>query len=48
MDKLVTVESLKNVALVERLKISNFILETKMVELNQNKKSKQPDQSHAV
>ena len=48
MDKFVTVESLKNVGLVERLKISNFILETKMVELNQNKKLKQPDQLHAV
>ena len=34
MNKLVTL------ALVERLKISDLILETKMAELNQNKKSK--------
>ena len=34
--------------LVERLKNSDFILETKMAELNQNKNSKQPDQPDAV
>ena len=43
-----TVERLEKVGLVERLKISNFILETKMAELNQNKKSKQPNQSYAA
>ena len=37
MNKLVTL------GLVERLKNSDFILETKMVELNQSKHSKQPD-----
>ena len=31
-----------------RLKNSNFILEGKMVELNQNKNSKQPDRPGAV
>ena len=29
--------------LAERLKSSDFIVESKMAELNQNKKSKQPD-----
>ena len=33
--------------LVQRLKISDFILESKM-ELNQNKNSKQPDPPDAV
>ena len=33
---------------VYRLKNSDFILESKMVELNQNKNSKQPDQPDAV
>ena len=42
MDKLVTL------GLVERLKNSDFILETKMTELNQNKNSKQPYQLDAV
>ena len=42
MDKLVML------GLVERLKNSDFILETKMAELNQNKNSKQPDQPDAV
>ena len=42
MDKLVTL------GLVERLKNSDFILETKMTELNQNKNSKQPHQLDAV
>ena len=36
MDKLFTV------GLVERLKNSDLILESKMAELNQNKKSQQP------
>ena len=31
-----------------RVKNSNFILETKMAELNQNKGSKQPDPPDAV
>ena len=31
-----------------RLKNSNFILESKMAELNQNKNSKQPDRPDAV
>ena len=47
MDKLVALE------LVERLKNNNFILESKMAELNQKKKkskknSKQPDWLDAV
>ena len=33
---------------VYRLKNSNFILESKMVELNQNQNSKQPDQTDTV
>ena len=33
---------------VERLKNSDFILETKMAELNQNQNSKQPDRPDAV
>ena len=33
---------------VYRLKNSNFILESKMAELNQNKNSKQPDRPDAV
>ena len=37
MKKLVTLR------LVERLENSDFIVETKMVELNQNKNSKKPD-----
>ena len=42
MDRLVTL------GLVERLKNSDFILESKMAELNQNKNSKQPDRPDAV
>ena len=42
MDKLVTLR------LVERLKICNFILETKMAELNKNKNLKQPDRPDPV
>ena len=42
MDKLVTL------GLVERLKNSDFVLETKMAELNQNKNLKQPDRPDAV
>ena len=37
IDKLVTLE------LIERLKNSDFILESKIAELNQDKNSKQPD-----
>ena len=37
-----------NLANFHRLKESDFILESKMGELNQNKKSKQPDQPDAV
>ena len=33
---------------VHRLKNSDFILESKMAELNQNKNSKQPDPPDAV
>ena len=33
---------------VHRLKNSDFILESKMAELNQNRNSKQPDQPEAV
>ena len=39
---------MKNLANFHRLKNSNFILENKMVELNQNKKPKQPDRPEAV
>ena len=34
--------------LVERLKNSDFILQTEMTELNQNKSSKQPDRPDGV
>ena len=42
MDKLVTL------GLVEEIKYSDFILEIKLVELNQNKNSKLPDRLNAV
>ena len=42
MDKLVML------GLAERLKNSDFILESKMAELDQNKNSKQPDRPDAV
>ena len=42
MDKLVTL------GLMERLRNSVFILESKMAELSQNKNSKQPDRPDAV
>ena len=38
----------RNLANFCRLKNSNFILESKMAELNQNKNSKQPDRPDAV
>ena len=39
---------MKNFANFYKLKSSDFILESKMAELNQNKNSKQPDQPDAV
>ena len=42
MDKLVTLP------LAERLKNSDLVLETRMVEENLNKNSKQPDRPHAL
>ena len=39
---------IKNLENFLRLKNSNFILESKMAELNQNKSSKQLDRSNAV
>ena len=39
---------MKNLANFHRLKNSDFILEIKMTELNQNKNSKQPDRPDAV
>ena len=39
---------MKNLANFHRLENSDFILESKMVELNQNKNSKQPDGPDAV
>ena len=39
---------MSNLANFHRLKNSDFILESKMGELNQNKNSKQPDQPDAV
>ena len=39
---------MENLANFYRLKNSDFILESKMAELNQNKNSKQPDRPDAV
>ena len=39
---------MRNLANFDRLKNIDFILETKMAELNQNKSSKQPDRLYAV
>ena len=39
---------MKNLADFDRLNNSDFILENKMVELNQNRNSKQPDQPDAL
>ena len=39
---------LDTLVLVERLKNKDLILESKMVELNQNKNSKQPDSQDGV
>ena len=39
---------MKNLANFHRLKNSDFILESKMKELNQNQSSKQPDRPDAV
>ena len=38
----------RNLANFRRLKNSDFILESKMAELNQNQNSKQPDQPDVV
>ena len=40
--------NMRNLTNFHRLKNSNFILESKIVELNQNKNSKQPDRPDAV
>ena len=40
-------DKLDTLGLIERLKNSNFILESKMAELNQNQNSKQPDRPDA-
>ena len=40
--------NMRNLANFHRLKNSNFILGSKIVELNQNKNSKQPDRPDAV
>ena len=39
---------MKNLTNFHKLKNSDFILESKMAEVNQNKKSKQPDRPDAV
>ena len=39
---------MRNSTNFNRLKNSDFILESKMAELNQNKNSKQPDRPNAV
>ena len=39
---------LDTLGLIERLKNSDLVLESKMVKLNQNKNSKQPDRPDAV
>ena len=39
---------MKNLTNFHKLKNSDFILESKMAEVNQNKKSKQPDRLDAV
>ena len=39
---------MRNSANVHRLTISDFILESKIAELNQNQNSKQPDQTDAA
>ena len=41
-------DKLDTLGLIERLKNSNFILESKMAELNQNQNSKQPDRPDAL
>ena len=40
--------NMRNLANFHRLKNSDFILESKMKELNQNQNSKQPDRPDAV
>ena len=39
---------MRNLAIFHRLKNSNFILESKMAKLNQNKNSNQPDRPDSV
>ena len=39
---------MKNLTYFQRLKNSDFILESKMEELNQNKNSEQPDRLYTV
>ena len=41
-------KDMKNLANFHRLKNSDFILENRIVELNRNKKSKQPNRPDAV
>ena len=41
-------DKLDTLGLVERLNISDFILESKMADLNENKNSEQPDRPDAV
>ena len=41
-------KSMRNLANFHRLKNRDFVLESKMTELNQNKNSKQPDRQDAV
>ena len=40
--------NMRNLANFHRLKNSDFIFESKMQELNQNKNSKEPDRPNAV
>ena len=39
---------MRNLASFHGLKNSNFVLESKMAELNQNKNSEEPDQPHTL
>ena len=41
-------KSMRNLANFHRLKNRDFVLESKMTELNQNKNSRQPDRQDAV
>ena len=46
--KLTFKNDMRNLANFHRLKNNDFILKSKMAELNQNKNSKQPDRPDAV